>query len=128
MSLAPLKNNNFVAAGAAFQAARVSPAGAFHEKLKFFADTTFILTPREFIHQFEQPRMPLFPDFCRDLVGHGRGGCIPPWRIFKNESILKLRFARDRERLLEIVLGLARKSDDYVGGDSDIGLAAPKFL
>src|SRR5207253_485958 len=124
----PLKNNNFVAPGAAFEAARISPTGAFHQKLKFFPDTIFILTRRELIYQCEQARMPLFPDFFGHLVGHHGGGCILSGGVFKNESILKLGFASERKRLLKIVLSLARKSDDCVGGDSDIGLAAAKFL
>ena len=54
-----------------------------------------------------------------NLVRHGRGRRVLSRGITKHECVIELDLFSQRLRLFEIVVGLARKSDDDVGGNCD---------
>ena len=52
-----------------------------------------------------------------ELVGEGGRLGAPPRRVDEREGAVEADLLGDRERLLEVGLGLAREADDDVGGD-----------
>ena len=58
-------------------------------------------------------------DVFVDLIRHFRCRCIATRRISKHEGIIEFDFFDQSARLLVIMFGLTRKSNDDVGRDRD---------
>src|SRR5436309_9816177 len=64
----------------------------------------------------------------RDLAGHPRGGRPILARVGKASYVVELRPADIPEQLIEVLLGLARKSHDEMGPDRNPRETAPQGL
>ena len=74
-----------------------------------------------FVEQRLKPLEPVVHHPLFDLSVHRRGGGAGTARIFEAVGHRILRGADDGERRLEIRFALARKADDEVAGDRDVG-------
>ena len=95
--------------------------GPLDQHLHRAADEALGALLRPALHELDQALHPLALDRVRQLVVHlGRLGA-PPRREDEGEGAVVADLVDDLERLLEVLVALAREADDDVGGQRAVG-------
>ena len=128
MAGAAVEQHDAVAARAAGHPRRVFLARPFHQNLHLPPDEGVVFARGDFVDEFEQALVAFLADFLRHLIGHFGGGRVAALGVFENVGVVEFHFARERQRFLKILLRLAGKADDDVGGDADARSRAAQFF
>lgn len=115
------EDDDLVGSCATHEAGFVGLAGAFAEDLDALADEFFILGEGVLIDQGEQVLIAGFFDLLGDLNGfiHLGGGCAPALGVAEDKGVLELQSIKQCAGFLVVRFGLARKTNDDIGGDGD---------
>ena len=92
----------------------------FHEGLFDGAHQLRVAADLDGALLFLHDRQPAALFFFADVIGQIQRGGIGPARVLEAEQRIVFHFVQQRQRLLEVLFGLAGKAHDDVGGDGDV--------
>src|SRR5947209_10930037 len=99
----------------------VGPRGPFHEHLERAPQESLGTLVGAPLDHLDEPLHPLDLDLMGHLVGQGRRLGAAPRGVDERERAVVADLVGDLERPHEVRLGLARKTDDDVGGERAVG-------
>src|SRR2546426_894144 len=97
-----------------------------HQHLVRRADERDVLRARHLAHHGDEPLQPLPRHRVGDAVLELDGRGAIPQRILEGVGVVEPNLTDERDRLLEVLLRLAREADDDVGRERDPGDGAPQ--
>ncbi len=111
--------DDLVALAATGEALRARVVGALHEDLHFATDEGTQMRPLEERDLREERLDALVFHGLGDVIAHRQRRRVGARRVLETERRHEARFAHQRERLLEVMVGLAREADDQIRGERE---------